>query len=93
MCTGKIKHGIKGKIDVRSIALYRFCAKLIYEKVCIRVNYSEFYFLILNLISKTILISSKKRIDIDNIRKNVLFIIIYNHCNVFSGLWYVYYSF
>ncbi len=50
MCTGKIKHGIKGKIDVRSIALYRFCAKLIYEIVCIKANYSEFYSL--NLIQK-----------------------------------------
>ena len=45
------------------------------------------------MISKTILISSKKHSDIDNNSKNVLFIIIYNHYNVFSGLWYVYYSF
>ncbi len=50
MCTGKIKHGIKGKIDVRSIALFRFCTKLIYEIVGLRVNYSEFYFLILNFL-------------------------------------------
>ncbi len=63
MCTGKIKHGIKGKIDVRSIALHRFCAKLIYEIVCIRVNYSEFYFLILNLIPKVMKYDFKNYIN------------------------------